>query len=241
MDTEEVIKPLIIDASVRGLAARSEGGTTGDGKVNGVYEHVKARVVAREFASGKRIQPEPLAERLSVSSTPVREALIRLAAERVIEKVPKAGFFAKELSQSELSDLYNLQSLLLDWSLRRCANDEGKRNGRKPPKTISDIREGASVSPRTAVAVIEDFFETISNRTGNVDVVQIVRNINDRTRFARMKDYEEFGDPEHRLPQLYEAYWEHRSDDLHESLKAYFRELIERLPELLRILKTGEF
>lgn len=89
METEKVVKPLIVKGSVTGLAVRSENRMRGDGEINGVYEHVKARVVAREFPAGKRIQPEPLAERLLVSSTPVREALIRLAAERVIVKIPK--------------------------------------------------------------------------------------------------------------------------------------------------------
>lgn len=240
METEKVVKPLIVKGSVPGLAARYENRIKGDGEINGVYERVKARVVAREFPSGKRIQPERLAERLLVSSTPVREALIRLAAERVIVKIPKAGFFVKELSESELVDLYNLQNLLLDWSLRLSSNGEGTRSRFKPPKFISDVREGASVSPQTAVGVIEDLFVHISNRSGNVDVVQIVRNINYRTHFVRLKDYE-FGDSEDRLPELYEAYWEHRCDDLREGLKAYFRERVARLPALLRTLKMGEF
>lgn len=239
METEK-IKPLTVTGSVGGLAARSENRMRGDGEINGVYERVKARVVAREFTSGKRIQPEPLAERLLVSSTPVREALIRLAAERVIVKIPKAGFFVKELSESEVVDLYNLQNLLLDWSLRLSSDGKGKGSRFKPPKFISDMREDASVSPQTVVRVIDDLFVHISNRSGNVDVVQIVRNINDRTRFVRLKDYEEFGDSEHRLPQLYEAYWEHRSDDLREDLKAYFRERVARLSALLRILKMGD-
>lgn len=240
METEK-IQPLIVKGSVRGLAARCERRTKGDGEINGVYERVKARVVEREFTSGKRIQPEPLAERLMVSSTPVREALIRLAAERVIVKIPKAGFFVKELSESELVDLYNLQNLLLDWSLRLSNDGKGIRSRVKPPKFISDLREGASVSPQTAVHVIDDLFVHISNRSGNVEVIQIVRNINDRTRCVRLKDYEEFGDSEHRLPQLYEAYWEHRSDDLRAGLKAYFCERAARLSALLRILKMGDF
>lgn len=240
METQKLVNPLIVTGSARGLVARRESRPTGNGKINSVYERVKARVVAREFPPGRRIQPEPLAERLLVSSTPVREALIRLAAERVIVKIPKAGFFAKELSVSELTDLYNLQSLLLDWSLRLSSNGDGAWNGLKPPKHISDMREGASISPQTAVAITEDLFVGISNRSGNVDVVQIVRNINDRTRFARLKDHEAFGDSEHRLPQSCEAYWEYRFGDLRESLKAWFHERVERLPVLLRSLKMDD-
>lgn len=242
METEKVVKPLIVEGRVPRHAGRYENLIKGDREINGVYERVKARVVARELPSGERIQPEPLAERLLVSSTPVREALIRLAAERVITKIPKAGFFVKELAESELVDLYNLQGLLLDWSLRTGSKGEGApRKHLKPPRFINDMREGASVSPQTAVSVIEDLFVHISNRSRNVDVIHIVRNINERTRFVRSKDYEEYGDSEQRLPQLYETYWEHRSDDLREGLKAYFREQVARLPALLRILKMGDF
>ena len=100
-------------------------GSTGGNAGNGAYANVKARGIAQDFPAGKRILIEPLADQLFVSSTPVREALIRLAAERIIKDVPKAGFFVKEISESEVTDLYSLQQLLLEWCLP--AIDEGRK------------------------------------------------------------------------------------------------------------------
>lgn len=112
----------------------------------GVYEGVKARIVARDPAIGKHILVEPLADRLFVSATPVREALIRLGAERIIDETPKSGFFLKDISRQEVAGLYTLQSLLLWWSLAGA--------GTSPPFAIEDeagVERGMG-DPQSSVA-----------------------------------------------------------------------------------------
>ena len=75
---------------------------------NAVYQGIKSLIVSHDIAPGNRIRLEPLADKLSVSNTPVREALIQLAAENLINDIPNGGFFAKEISESEIRDLYVL-------------------------------------------------------------------------------------------------------------------------------------
>jgi hypothetical protein len=206
---------------------------------NGVYEQVKARLIAQEFPGGQRISIEHLADRLVVSHTPIREALVRLAAERIISEVPKAGFFAKELSKSEITELCNLQSLLLQWSLNDAHNGDRAPLRLKPPDLMGEPSKGTSVSPRTAVDVMDDLFVHVSSQSGNADVIQIVRNINDRTHYIRLKDYEVFGDAEDRLPLLCQSYAQLQFDRLRAGLKLFFHERLARLPELIRMLKLG--
>ena len=54
-----------------------------------------------------------LADGMAAGITPVREALIRLAAEDVITCYPKRGYFAKVVNNSELAELYALAHSLL--------------------------------------------------------------------------------------------------------------------------------
>ena len=203
----------------------------------GVYESVKAHVIADEVPSGKRILVEPLADKLFVSNTPVREALIRLAAERVIKDVPKSGFFIKEISESEVRDLYSLQGLLLAWSLGHL-----ERGGRvpgflKPPDLLSSAGESSEFSSKLTVRLTNELFIHIARQTGNADVVHLVRNINDRTYFVRRKDYEIFGEGEAELRRLCETYHQKNFARLRGDLEAYFRNRLDRLPELLRLLR----
>lgn len=218
-------------------APTGHGSSNGDG--NGVYGRVKACLLAHEFPSGKRISIKWLADRLSVSATPVREAFVRLAAERLIDEVPKAGYFAKELSESEIIGLYELQAMLLEWSLNARGKSARSRRRLKPAKFISNASSGAVVSPRAAIGVMNDLFVHIASESGNVDMSPIVKNLNDRTHYIRVKDYEEFGDPERRLPKLCEDCCQQNLDGLRKGLHLLFRERILRLSDLLRILKVG--
>ena len=210
---------------------------TGGGVIgNGIYESVKARRVARELCSGKRISVEPLADQLFVSNTPVREALIRLAAERVIKDVPKAGFFIKDISESEMRDLYTLQHLLLDWCLSVIRNDGRVPGLLKPPDLCDELDRPELISPQKAVDVMDRLFIHISRQSGNADVVHMVGNINDRTHYVRKKQHEALGNTDHMLHGLCRTYHQKDFGKLREDLNAYFRDRIEGLRDLLRFL-----
>lgn len=61
------------------------------------------------FPRGTRLYPNELAERFDVSSTPVREALMRLAAEGYIEAVPRRGFHIREPSAKQIANLWHVR------------------------------------------------------------------------------------------------------------------------------------
>lgn len=207
----------------------------------GVYESVKARIIAGALPFGKRIAVDPIADRLFVSTTPVREALIRLAAERVIEDVPKAGFFVKAISEAEVAGLYALQQMLLERfiSLMRTG---GERPGiLKPPNLVEELNN----RPGESRALMSDAYTRVSDaltihiarQSGNAEVIHIVRNINDRTYFVRKKDFEVFSDAGDDLQRLCRAYYERDFARLGAHMRAWFRARTDRLPELLRQLR----
>lgn len=204
---------------------------------NGVYERVKTRVIAHDLPVGKRILIEPLADQLFVSSTPVREALIRLSAEQVIQGVPKSGFFIKEISETEIRDLYTLQNLLLDWSLTAIRQDSGKPGMLKPPNLLAETNHDEAIPPQTAVRITNALFVHIARQTGNTDIIRIVANINDRTHYARERDFAVFDGISHEAMRLCQYYYQKDFEVLREGLKAYFQNKICRLPDLLRALR----
>lgn len=71
-----------------------------------------------QLRSGRLVSGEPLtisdlAHDLGLSATPVREALSRLAGERLIEDRRGRGYFAPRLDVSDLVELYGLRRLYL--------------------------------------------------------------------------------------------------------------------------------
>jgi DNA-binding GntR family transcriptional regulator len=69
-----------------------------------VYGRLRDAIVAAELAPGRQLSENELAERLGVSRTPIREALVRLADDRLVEIVPQLGTFVSRISGEALRD-----------------------------------------------------------------------------------------------------------------------------------------
>jgi DNA-binding GntR family transcriptional regulator len=73
---------------------------------------IRDDITSGALAAGGRVNEVHLAQRLSVSRTPLREALSHLAAEGLLECIPRRGFFIKPLTVEEVEQLYPLRPLL---------------------------------------------------------------------------------------------------------------------------------
>jgi DNA-binding GntR family transcriptional regulator len=77
-----------------------------------VYDLIRGRLIAHEFAPGSRLVESEIARQLSVSQAPVREALRRLAHEGLVLQLPRRGSFVAELSTEEARDAYEIRAAL---------------------------------------------------------------------------------------------------------------------------------
>lgn len=78
-------------------------------------------ILAGEFPVGSRILEIPLAERLGVSRTPVRAALMRLEQEGLLETVRSGGFRVRQFGQHDFRDAIELRGTLEGLVARRAA------------------------------------------------------------------------------------------------------------------------
>jgi DNA-binding GntR family transcriptional regulator len=69
-----------------------------------VYELLRASIETVEFPPGLRLSENELAERLGVSRTPVREALLGLRDDRMVQIVPQLGTFVTRITRASLED-----------------------------------------------------------------------------------------------------------------------------------------
>jgi GntR family carbon starvation induced transcriptional regulator len=80
--------------------------------VERVYEHTRNAILAGEYAPGSPLRVQELADRNGVSAIPVREALRRLEAARLVESIANKGARVAELSFPDLADAYRLRTVL---------------------------------------------------------------------------------------------------------------------------------
>ena len=66
------------------------------------YYAIRELIVTLELPPGTVVREPELTERLGIGRTPVREALRRLAQERLVEVFPRRGMFVTEVDARDL-------------------------------------------------------------------------------------------------------------------------------------------
>jgi DNA-binding GntR family transcriptional regulator len=77
-----------------------------------VLREIRQAIMTRRLKPGQRIRQWDLADRLNVSSVPVREALKTLEAEGQVTYEPYRGYKVVELSVEQLEEIYLARGLL---------------------------------------------------------------------------------------------------------------------------------
>ena len=77
-----------------------------------VYEHVVHMIRTNELDYGDKINIAELQEQLGVSRPPINEALIQLAADGILDNVPRKGFFVKQMTTQQTYEVFEIISAL---------------------------------------------------------------------------------------------------------------------------------
>lgn len=73
---------------------------------------IRARIIVGDIEAGQIYSARSLAAQLGVSVTPVREALLDLVNEGLVEAIPNRGFRITELTEADLDEIFELRLLL---------------------------------------------------------------------------------------------------------------------------------
>lgn len=77
-----------------------------------VADHVRTRIMSGEVRPGDFIRLDETAAALGVSVTPVREALLTLRGEGLVDLVPRRGYLVSPMSRQDVEDIFWLQAEL---------------------------------------------------------------------------------------------------------------------------------
>lgn len=160
------------------------------------YIWLKQRIVSLELQPGSSIDEAVLVERLGVSRTPLREAIVRLAAEGLIELLPNRG------ARVTAMDLLQMQEHLEAFELmQRAATVLAAMQ--RPDSSLVPLRKlcsafEAAVKARDAQAMIQanwDFHHGIGLACGNRYIERMYSGLlTDGLRIARLAmAYESYG------------------------------------------------
>jgi DNA-binding GntR family transcriptional regulator len=78
----------------------------------GIARILRSEIFTGKLAAGTTLPERLLAERLQVSRTPVREALILLQSEGLVELAPNKGASVRTITANDLAEIYTVRGLL---------------------------------------------------------------------------------------------------------------------------------
>ena len=86
-----------------------------------VHSILKDMIMERKLLPGQKISQEKLARDLGISRTPLIGALKFLEQEKLVESVPRRGFFVRLFSKEEMVYIFELREVLEGLAARRAA------------------------------------------------------------------------------------------------------------------------
>ena len=154
-----------------------------------ITQTLRAAVISGELRPGVVYSAPSLAAQFGVSATPVREAMLDLAGEGLVDVVRNKGFRVTDLSDTDLDELSELRALIEVPTVRRIA-EVGV-----PPEVLAALRPLAAEIESAAargdliahVAADMEFHLRLLALAGNGHLVETVRSLRARSRIYGLR------------------------------------------------------
>jgi GntR family transcriptional regulator, rspAB operon transcriptional repressor len=92
-----------------------------------VYEEIKKSIIDLSLLPNEQLIEQNLAGRLSVSKSPIREALQRLEREGLVYTLPFKGCFVTEITETDIREIYHLREALETFCAKQiCARNSAE-------------------------------------------------------------------------------------------------------------------
>lgn len=109
-------------------------------KAETAYQALRDRLTLLDIPPGAPIIEAELINELAIGRTPLREALKRLEADRLITTYPRRGTFATPIDMADLSPISEIREVLVPLAARKAAKNRGKPVRNEMLQTLTDLR-----------------------------------------------------------------------------------------------------
>jgi DNA-binding GntR family transcriptional regulator len=208
------------------------------GRVDALYARLKELTVNFGIRPGERINEVALARDFETSRTPLREALNRLVAERLIDFRPGKGFFCRDLAPQSVFELYELREVIETTTVRAACKRASDTEIARLHESLHDGGlDYVGKTIREVTEADEAFHIGIASIAGNREMVRELQNINERIRFIRWIDMSS---------RVLETKSEHKrimraieQRDSAAAAAAMHRHIVKRMDQIVAAVKEG--
>lgn len=156
--------------------------------VDGAYHGIRRRILDNLWAPGFQAMEQEVALQLGMSRTPVREALIRLGKEGLVEVIPRRGMRVLPVSPNDMREIYEILTALESMAAELLAARKPSNAELKPLVTATQAMEKAlAKGDLDAWAAADELFhQRLIVMAGNKMLSDAVMSYWDRAHRARM-------------------------------------------------------
>jgi len=148
-----------------------------------VADALRAALIAGELRPGEVYSAPALAARFGVSATPVREAMLDLAKEGLVDTVPNKGFRVTAVSEKQLDEYTHIRSLIeIPTTVSLAATADPVALEALRPAAQESVTAAASGDLIAHVEADMRFHLGLLALAGNDHLVEVVRDLRKRSR-----------------------------------------------------------
>jgi DNA-binding GntR family transcriptional regulator len=152
------------------------------------YNELRARILDNRMLPGEQFTEIELATLLKMSRTPVREAMLRLAGEGLVEMRPRHGMRIKSISVVDMREIYEVLMALESIAAGLAAEREDQGDYVERMRVaIRRMDEALERDDRKAWAQADEQFHTLLvEAAGNARIKELVQTFVDQSHRVRM-------------------------------------------------------
>jgi DNA-binding GntR family transcriptional regulator len=141
-----------------------------------VYEVLKEKMITAEILPGEKISLRSLAEKLGVSLSPVREALLQLESQKIVVIESNKSIYVNSLTPDEMEELLKIRIMLETLAAQKACDF-------RPDALLPELAEmlknmhGAMDEPIVYLRLNQKFHFTIYRQANSPNLFDIISNL----------------------------------------------------------------
>lgn len=169
-----------------------------------IYEQIREEIITLRRPPGAPLSDKSISQELNISRTPVREAILKLVDEGLIQVFPQNGTFVAKIYAPALKNAQFIRFALERTAIRQAATNATRRDVATLTRIIEQQQKSAEGDPGEFYRLDENFHRYLFEVSGYADAWSTVLRAKsqlDRVRYLSLINRERMSDilKEHEL------------------------------------------
>ncbi|WP_437206757.1 GntR family transcriptional regulator [Planctomicrobium sp. SH664] len=144
------------------------------------YQEIRRRILNLEFAPGSVVSERMLSETLGMGKAPIRAALIRLAAERIVTIASRQGIVIATASIQDILEMFHMRFALETLIVREIAGKLNEEQRARLEANVDHYKELADEgNVERTIAIDFEFHRMLAEFHGNRQMLRVLNSVYD--------------------------------------------------------------